>query len=152
MAAAFDELGLNESKQGYLTNFDNFFIKKANSICVSAWKSTVAYNYYRDDLDTLGRDRGVGNDWSNLVTTKTDSYRPTKQIWQTFIEEGGRLIALLQFAEEQFNDETPYIDEICKHINHSNVVWYLNKYDVENNKSYLNKIEGKGFTARIESR
>ena len=91
MAAAFDELELNESKQGYLTNFDNFFIKKANSICVSAWKSTVAYNYYRDDLDTLGRGWGVGNAWSNLVTTNTDSYRPTKQIWQTFIEEGCNL-------------------------------------------------------------
>ena len=131
MAAAFDELELNESKQGYLTNFDNFFIKKANSICVSAWKSTVAYNYYRDDLDTLGRGWGVGNAWSNLVTTNTDSYRPTKQIWQTFIEEGGKLIALLQFAEEQFNDETPYQTKenvyeniIFFHEKLSSAIWY----------------------------
>ena len=131
MAAAFDELGLNESKQEYLTNFDNFFIKKANSICVSAWKSTVAYNYYRDDLDTLGRGWGVGNAWSNLVTTNTDSYRPTKQIWQTFIEEGGKLIELLQYAEEQFNDETPYQSKenvyeniIYFHEKLSKAVWY----------------------------
>ena len=131
MAAAFDELELNESKQGYLTNFDNFFIKKANSICVSAWKSTVAYNYYRDDLDNLGSGWGLGNGWSNLVTTNTDSYRPTKQIWQTFIEEGGKLIALLQFAEEQFNDETPYQSKenvyeniIYFHEKLSKAVWY----------------------------
>ena len=131
MAAAFDELKLNESKQGYLTNFDNFFIKKANSICVSAWKSTVAYNYYRDDLDNLGSGWGLGNGWSNLVTTNTDSYRPTKQIWQTFIEEGGKLIALLQFAEEQFNDETPYQSKenvyeniIYFHEKLSKAVWY----------------------------
>ena len=108
MAAAFDELGLNESKQVYLTNFDNFFIKKANSICNSAWKSTVAYNYYRDDLDTLGRNWGVGNSWSALVTTNTDRYHPTEEIMKTFLEETGKLIALLQFAEEQFNEETEY--------------------------------------------
>lgn len=131
MAAAFDELGLNESKQEYLTNFDNFFIKKANSICVSAWKSTVAYNYYRDDLDNLGSGWGLGNSWSNLVTTNTDSYRPTKQIWQTFIEEGGKLIELLQYAEEQFNDETPYQSKenvyeniIYFHEKLSKAVWY----------------------------
>lgn len=45
-----------------------------------------------------------------------------------------------------------YIDEICKHINPSNVVWYFNKYDSENNKSYLDKIKSKGFSVKIESR
>ena len=45
-----------------------------------------------------------------------------------------------------------YIDEICKHINPSNVVWYFNKYDAKNNKSYLDKIESKGFCVKIESR
>ena len=48
MKAAFEELGLEESKEGYLTNFDNFFIGKCNAICNSAWKTTVGYNYYRD--------------------------------------------------------------------------------------------------------
>ena len=44
MKAAFEELGLEESKEGYLTNFDNFFVGKCNAICNDAWESTVGYN------------------------------------------------------------------------------------------------------------
>ena len=104
MAAAFDELGLEEAKEGYLINFDNFFIGKCNAICNAAWKSTVGYNYYRDymgkGIDPFGRTD------SRWVITNTDLYRPTKNIWDTFLEEADNLIKLLQFAEEQFNDDT----------------------------------------------
>lgn len=104
MKAAFEELGLEESKEGYLTNFDNFFIGKCNAICNSAWKTTVGYNYYRDYMG-----RGVdpfGRTDQRWIIKDTDLYRPTKKIWDTFLEETDNLIALLQFAEEQFNDET----------------------------------------------
>ena len=104
MKAAFEELGLEESKEGYLTNFDNFFIGKCNAICNSAWKTTVGYNYYRDYMG-----RGVdpfGRSDQRWIIKDTDLYRPTKKIWDTFLEEADNLIALLQFAEEQFNDDT----------------------------------------------
>lgn len=104
MAAAFDELGLEDFKEGYLINFDNFFIAKCNTICNDAWNSTVGYNYYRDymgkGIDPFGR---IDQRW---VIADTDLYRPTKPIWDTFMEEADNLIALLQFAEEQFNDDT----------------------------------------------
>ena len=104
MAAAFDELGLENSKNGYLINFDNFFVGKCNAICNDAWKSTVGYNYYRDymgkGIDPFGRSD------KRWVIANTDLYRPSKHIWDTFLEEADNLISLLQFAEEQFNDET----------------------------------------------
>lgn len=78
IVAALDELGLSESEQGYPTYFGNFFIEEANSRCKSAWKHTVAYDYYGDDFDTLGENWGVGNEYSDLVTTDTQSYRPTE--------------------------------------------------------------------------
>ena len=131
MAAAFDELELSALKKQYLTNLENFFVKKANSICVSAWSSTVAYNYYREDLATLGSKWGTGNAWSRLVTTDTDSYRPLKKTWQTFIEEGDNLIELLKFAEKQFNGNTSYKlkeavyeNMIFYHEKLSNALWY----------------------------
>ena len=108
MADAYIEMGLKKEKAAYLSALDNFFIKKANTTCVSAWKTTVAYNYYRDDLGTLGKNWGTGNAWSRLVTTNTDLYRPMKETWKTFITEGDCLIEMLQFAEEQFNDDTPF--------------------------------------------
>jgi hypothetical protein len=40
------------------------------------------------------------------VIANTDLYRPSKHIWDTFLEEADNLISLLQFAEEQFNDDT----------------------------------------------
>ena len=104
MKAAFEELGLEESKEGYLTNFGNFFVIKCNAICSAAWKSTVGYNYYRDymgqGIDPFGR---TDLRW---VIANTDLYRPSKHIWDTFLEESDNLISLLQFAEEQFNDDT----------------------------------------------
>lgn len=104
MKAAFEELGLEESKEGYLTNFDNFFVGKCNAICNSAWKSTVGYNYYRDYMGQ-GKDP-FGRTDKRWVIANTDLYRPSKHIWDTFLEEADNLISLLQFAEEQFNDDT----------------------------------------------
>lgn len=104
MKAAFEELGLE--KEIYLTNFENFFIGECNAICNDAWKSTVGYNYYRDymgkGIDPFGRSR-ADMSW---VIPNTDLYRPTQHIWETFLEEADNLINLLQFAEEQFNDDT----------------------------------------------
>ena len=104
MKAAFEELGLEESKEGYLTNFDNFFVGKCNAICNDAWKSTVGYNYYRDYMGQ-GKDP-FGRTDKRWVIANTDLYRPSKHIWDTFLEEADNLISLLQFAEEQFNDDT----------------------------------------------
>mgnify|MGYP002515535794 CR=1 FL=1 len=104
MKAAFEELGLEEAKDGYLTNFDNFFVDKCNAICNDAWKSTVGYNYYRDYMGQ-GKDP-FGRTDQRWVIANTDLYRPSKHIWDTFLEEADNLIKLLQFAEEQFNDDT----------------------------------------------
>lgn len=119
MKAAFEELGLEESKQGYLTNFDNFFVGKCNAICNDAWKSTVGYNYYRDYMgkgkDPFGR---TNQSW---IIKDTDLYRPSKHIWDTFLEEADNLIKLLQFAEEQFNDDTnPKVMEAI----YSNIIFF----------------------------
>lgn len=106
MKAAFEELGLEESKEGYLTNFDNFFVGKCNAICNAAWKSTVGYNYYRDYMGK-GIDPFFRTDSDQRwVIANTDLYRPSKHTWDTFREEADNLISLLQFAEEQFNDDT----------------------------------------------
>ena len=131
ISATFKELGLEEAKKEYLKNFDNFFVKKANSICVSAWKTTVGYNYYRDDFDDYGAHWGKGSAWSGLVTTDTDSYRPMKETCKTFIEEADYLIRMLMYAEEQFNDKTEfktkdnvYSNIIFFHEKVSNAVYY----------------------------
>ena len=104
MKAAFEELGLEERKEGYLTSFDNFFVYICNAISQDAWRSTVGYNYYRNymgqGIDPFGR---TDRRW---VIANTDLYRPSEHIWDTFKEETDNLIKLLQFAEEQFNADT----------------------------------------------
>lgn len=131
ISTAFDELGLGDSKKEYLTNFDNIFIYNVVTTCNKTWKSTVGYNYYRDDFSTLGRNWGQGSLLNTLVTTNTDSYRPMKSQAMTFIEEGDNLISLLKFAEEQFNKNTDvdakikvYDNIIYYHERISNVVYY----------------------------
>ena len=94
MEQAFSEFGLNESKDEYLKNFDNYFILEANGICVSAWKTTVGYNYYRDDFNNLGS-RWVDN--SGWVKPNSDEFRPTRQIWNTFLNEVELLVNMLEY-------------------------------------------------------
>ena len=121
LAATFDELGLSEEKEKYLLSFENFFIKQANLTCVSAWKSTVGYNYYRDDFDTLGRNWGRGSSWNSMVTTDTYSYRPMEETGLTFLNETTDLIALLTYVEELFNDETD-CETVCNV--YDNIVYF----------------------------
>ena len=104
MKSVFEELGLEDAKEGYLINFDNYFVGKCNAICNSAWKTTVGYNYYRDYMGK-GKDP-FGRSDQRWVLSNTDLYRPLKNTWDTFLNETDNLIALLMFAEEQFNDET----------------------------------------------
>ena len=126
MKAAFEELGLEESKKGYLIKFDNFFIGKCNATCNSAWKTTVGYNYYRDymgqGIDPFGR----SSDEQRWIIPNTKLYRPTKKIWDTFLTETNNLIRLLQFAEDQFNDETdPKVMEAI----YSNIAFFFECYN-----------------------
>lgn len=104
IAAAYEEMGFEDIKEEYLTSFDNAFVGACNAICNSAWETTVGYNYYRDYLgdskDPFGRSD------KRWVINNTDLYRPTKNIWDTFLNEADNLIYLLQFAEDQFNDDT----------------------------------------------
>lgn len=104
MKAAFEEMDLESAKEGYLINFDNYFVGKCNAICNSAWKTTVGYNYYRDYYGK-GKDP-FGRTDQRWIIKDTDLWRPLKKTWDTFLNEGDNLIALLKFAEEQFNDET----------------------------------------------
>ena len=154
MAGAYDELELNELKDDYLINFANFFINRANSICVSAWKSTVGYNYYRDDFDNLGAKWGRGNAWSNMVSTNTDSYRPRKDTALTFLNEGNNLIELLKFAEEQFNSKTEY--ESKKNV-YDNIIYFHKRlsdlvyYKIDSNSASVGWFEDGSLTDEAKS-
>jgi hypothetical protein len=105
MTKAFQEMGFDDALEGYQKNFDNLFCRKCNSICVSAWKTTVAYNYFRDDLDNLGK---YWNRNRYKKESGTDYFRPGDEIFSTFLDETGNLIDLLEYCTEQFNDETPF--------------------------------------------
>lgn len=107
-------------------SFTEYYIVKANQVCVKSWKTTVGYNYYRDDFDTLGKD------WSTRNIYNINSYRPNKSILETFIAETDNLIALLKYCENNFSDDT----ESETKINiYSNIKYYeerlirANSYD-----------------------
>lgn len=120
MKIAAEKMGFDEKlSQVFLNNLDNHFCSKANSLCVSAWKTTVGYNYYRDYMGS-GKDP-FGRSDQRWVLSNTDLYRPTKHIWDTFLEETDLLIELLQFAEQQFNEST---DEQVKENIYSNIAYF----------------------------
>lgn len=116
MKAAYEEMGFETEK--YLKSFDTFFCSKCNGVCVDAWESTVGYNYFREDFKNLGK---YWNRDGRRTEDGTDYFRPSKEIWQTFIKETDQLIALLNYCIEQFNDETPLV--LKKNI-YSNIAYF----------------------------
>lgn len=120
MKTAAEKMGCDERiTQVFLNSLDNYFCSHANSLCASAWKTTVGYNYYReylnDGVDPFGRSD------KRWILSNTDLYRPTKNIWDTFLSETDLLIELLQFAEKQFNEDT---DPTEKKITYSNIAFF----------------------------
>ena len=103
MKEAFEILGMEESKEAYLNNFDNFFINKAEIETVSCWNSTVAYNYYREKFSN--------GKWVD------DDYRPTDSILTTFIDEADNLIDMMRFCIKQINDTTSLEDQKAAYSN-----------------------------------
>lgn len=100
LMSAYNELGITDGKDFDLNLFENTFIMATNTLCVSAWSSTVGYNYYRQDLATSGfLWKKTGRDYST-------NFRPMTQIFTTFIAETGYLVDLLKYAENQFNEDT----------------------------------------------
>lgn len=116
MKEAYEEMDVDSTV--YLKNFDNHFCWKANSICVSAWQTTVAYNYFRKDLNNLGKN---WNRSLNRTENGTDYFRPGEKIWRTFLEETDNLIILLEYCIDQFNDTTPLQ---CQENIYSNIAFY----------------------------
>lgn len=114
---AFIELGLHDSMDEYMMSFDNFFISNCITVCDNSWSTTVAYNYYRDymgkGIDPFGRSD------QRWVIEDTDLYRPTKQIWDTFLVESTCLTVLLGYAEKWSNDDTS--PELLKKI-YNNII------------------------------
>lgn len=92
MQSACEDMGLGLLKSMYLSMIDNHFISCALTRAVSTWKSTVAYNYYREKYS--------GGRWT------TESYRPSDEIFSTFVSEGSNLIKLMLYCEKAFNDQT----------------------------------------------
>ncbi|MCR5296149.1 MAG: hypothetical protein K6E17_01955 [Clostridiales bacterium] len=90
--------------QSYLRIFDEWFLIKCNAICVSAWKTTVAYNYFRKDLGNYGASWNRNPNEREYLSS--DVFRPAEKIRTTFVDETSCLIELLQFCETLFNENT----------------------------------------------
>ena len=88
-----------------LQDFQNNFSYKANVRCVSAWKTTVGYNYFREEFDNLGA--GWNRELFKFENISHKWYRPNLTIWKTFIDETMNLIKLLTFCTVLFNNSTP---------------------------------------------
>ena len=100
----FKDSGYGNARLTYLKKFDNVFIRKCNEICVSSWKDYVAYNYFRQDLSSLGE---KWNRNRNKAEYKANcAWRPPENIRNTFVEETAILISFLKFCEERINDLT----------------------------------------------
>jgi len=100
LMSAYNEVGITEGREAELNLFENAFIMAVNTLCVSAWNSTVGYNYYRQDLATFGLL------WNKKGRDYSTDFRPMTEIFSTFIDETGHLVDLLKYAENQFNADT----------------------------------------------
>ena len=100
---AFEEMGF-DTAEGYKKNLMNYFIGAVNTKCVSLWKTTVGYNYYRESFNT--NNHTIDCSYEFYASWTDESYRPAENTRATFVEECDNLIDLLEFAAGFFNDQT----------------------------------------------
>lgn len=112
------KLGFPE--QSTVSSIYNSFIEDVNVMANSAWESTVAYNYYRESLYDYGKHWYHTADWED----KTDEFRPSQKIWETFANEIEQLIFVMKAALSLKNEKTSYaiIAEI-----YSNMAFFKDK-------------------------
>ncbi|MBR3098182.1 MAG: hypothetical protein IKH18_01230 [Clostridia bacterium] len=101
--SAYKEFG--QDPKEYIEHFANLFCIMCNQTSVSAWKTTVAYNYFRKDLSNYGANWNRNRNRKEYISS--DVFRPAHPIFQTFLDESANLVNLLQFCEKQFNESTP---------------------------------------------
>lgn len=107
ITSAFIEMGLGEYVDEYKTKLTNYFITKVSVKCVSLWKTTVGYNYYRESFDKNNHTFDSNTNTSDKqVIWVDDDYRPSDEILRTFLSECDNLINLLLFTTTLFNAET----------------------------------------------
>lgn len=107
ITGAFIEMGLGEYVDEYKTKLTNYFITKVSVKCVSLWKTTVGYNYYRESFDKNNHTFDSNTNTSDKqVIWVDDDYRPSDEILRTFLTECDNLINLLLFTTTLFNAET----------------------------------------------
>lgn len=98
------KMNINEVRTSALFNkFVNVFIHLAVTNISTTWENVVYYNYARNKL-VMGR-------WID------DNYRPTSDIFNTYLDETANLIDLLYFCEQQFNEDTPAEDKLQVYSN-----------------------------------
>lgn len=117
----YREMGI-EGFEEYKKIFTNYFIGEVNVKCVSTWKTTVGYNYYRDSFEdnnhTLEYEERYNYNYnSKKIRWKFDDYRPNTETFRTFINECDNLISLLLFSADLFNDKTESSDIITTYEN-----------------------------------
>ena len=97
-----------------------YYILKMNTMCVSAWKSTVAYNYYRKSLDSNSRLKKYDNDY-DYPSWEDDDFRPDNTTLSTFIQECDYLIELLDYVSTLFDEDAD--KETTKNI-YENIIYF----------------------------
>ncbi len=124
VVSAFSEMGFDTGEE-YKINLTNHFISRVNVKCVSTWKTTVGYNYYRDSFENNNHSLDYEKSYYSIIW-KGDDYRPDNGIFSTFIDECDNLIDLLLFAANLFNDETEKDDIITTYEN----IIFLNSHAI----------------------
>ncbi len=131
-----EEMGIDATsikEIGY--DLDNYFIKEAIRITEATWKSTVAYNYYRDKYRN--------GQWSD------SNYRPMEKIYRTFRSEINRLEDLLQVCLDNANSLTPL--ELLRQIYVNKKLFYTEYMNAKSWKPMV-RTRTNGYGAVISRR
>lgn len=85
--------------------------------------------------------RSLRKDTSRIITQNSDFFKKLTHVKEIY-----------SYGFSFGKVDLVYIEEICKHLNSSEVTWYVNMYDAKINSSYIEIIKQYGFQVEVESR
>ena len=110
-----------------LNDYHADFISAVSAMANRTWKSTVAYNYYRDDLSNYG------SKWMDYMLESKQEWLPSPETLNTFRDEVLALCDLMEFAGKESINPNPETYKVLDAL-YSNVSFFLLK--LKDAKSY----------------
>lgn len=138
----------------YTRTLEQVYGIKSSDIChihgdVYARTEDIYFGHGNDEeFEDFGEYIGITEAFSNLKRSLRKNTTKALKNSEDFFKRLSKVNKIYSYGFSFSDVDMPYIETIAKMVVPGKTRWYLNEYDMENNKNYIETIEKFGFKLR----